>query len=45
MSGRRVQVFCDGDSLLAPYVAQYLQAQTCNLLDEGGLFYLGSSYR
>jgi hypothetical protein len=43
MSGRRVQVFCDGDSLLAPYVAQYLQAQTCNLLDEGGLFYLSSS--
>ena len=43
MLSHGIQVFSD-DPELAPYLAHYLQGQTCNILEEEGKFYLRSSY-
>lgn len=43
MASRYVHVFSN-DPLLAPYLASYLQGETCNIREEEGKFYLRSSY-
>lgn len=43
MSERRVNVF-SSDLTLAPYLAHYLQVRSCNILEEGGRYYLHSFY-
>ena len=43
MTSRHVHVFSN-DPLLAPYLASFLQAETCTIQDEEGTFYLRSSY-
>jgi hypothetical protein len=43
MSPRNIHIFSN-DPQLAPYLAHYLQGQTCNMLEEEGKFYLRSSY-
>src|SRR5438105_2716439 len=43
MSQRHVQVF-SSDPTLVSYLAHYLQAQSCNIIETDGNFYLRSSY-
>lgn len=41
---QHIQVFTNGDPLLLPYLAHYLQSRSCNILEDDGKFYLRSSY-